>query len=77
MTVMTLNELRQLLDQFYPRLLIAETSKPQTNEIRLRKRGGPDFADEDVVGFYDLGDESLTWDMIAEDVDFFLSQTPS
>jgi hypothetical protein len=72
---MSLNELKQLLDQFYPRQFIAEAVKDNRNdEIRLRKRGGPDFSDEDIVGFYNLEDSSLTWDMIVEDVDFFLTQ---
>jgi hypothetical protein len=71
---MSLNELRQMLDQFYPRQFIAETVRDKTDEVRIRKRGGPDFEDEDVVGFYNLDDNSLTWDMISEDLDFFLTQ---
>jgi hypothetical protein len=71
---MSLNELRQMLEQYYPRLFIAESVNGKSDETRLRRRGGPDFADEDVVGFYNLEDASLDWDMIAEDIDFFLSQ---
>lgn len=63
-----------MLDQFYPRQFIAESVKGKNDDIRIRRRGGPDFADEDVVGFYNLEDGTLTWDMIAEDVDFFVTQ---
>ncbi len=73
---MSLNELKQMLDQFYPRQFIAEPVKDSHDEIRIRRRGGPDFSDEDVVGFYNLDDSALTWDMIAEDADFFLGQAP-
>lgn len=71
---MSLNELKQMLEQHYPREFIAEPVKGQTDEIRIRRRGGPDFADEDVVGFYNLDDDSLTWEMVAEDAEFFLRQ---
>ena len=71
---MSLSELRQLLDKFYPRQFIAETVRDKADEVRIRKRGGPDFEDDDVVGFYNLEDDSLTWDMVAEDVEFFLNQ---
>ena len=69
---MSLNELKQMLEQYYPREFIAEMVNGRADEIRIRRRGGPDFADEDIVGFYNLEDANITWEMIAEDADCFL-----
>lgn len=63
-----------MLDRDYPRQFIVEMVKGDTSEVRIRRRGGPDFADEDIVGFYNLDDSTLTLDMILEDVDYFLTQ---
>ncbi len=73
---MTLNELKQLLEQHYQRQFIAECVAGANDNVRIRRRGGPDFADEDIVGFYNLMDDGISWDMMAEDIDFFLTQGP-
>lgn len=70
---MTAFELQKHLDEWYPGQFIAENVDP-TDLTRVRRRGhGRDFEDEDLVGLYDLREnESLTLEMIKEDVDHFL-----
>jgi len=70
----TLNEVKQNLDQHYPRQFIAEPVTGGHDNVRIRRRAGPDFSDEDIVGFYNLMESTITWEMIAEDIDFFLQQ---
>jgi len=71
---MTLPELQNKLDEWFPGQFIAESAGQELT--RVRKRGpAKDFEDEDVVGSYDLRDgDSLSPDMIKDDCDQFMRE---